>query len=103
MDRETGAQYESETALLDLITAITLRYVFKKERHFDNATGVEDSMKYARCKELVQIAFLDKGYPSIIGHFCYLGLDVSCDFDDYGYPGSKNIHGVALLRKFSIK
>lgn len=94
LNTKTNAQYESETALLDLVTVVVLWYSLTKERLF----SMKNIPTYVRCKDLVKIK--NKTYPSIVGHFCYLGLDVSSDYVDYGYPGVKNIRGVALLRKF---
>ena len=90
----TGAGYEHENALLDLVTAVVIPHVLRGERHLGNDTGMEGRWTYARSRDLVPYG--ENSYPSDVGGFAPSGVDV---VSSYGYVDEGR--GVVALRKFS--
>ena len=90
----TGAGYERDNALLDLITAVAIPHVLRGERHLGDDTGMEGRWTYARSRDLVRYG--ENSYPSDVGGFAPSGVGVSYD-DVY----ANELSGVVALRKFS--
>ena len=68
VNKQPGARYERDTALLDLATYVAVRHVWKGERHLGDSTGMEGCWTNARSRDLVFYSAVDK-YPSVVGSF----------------------------------
>ena len=90
----TGAGYERDNALLDLVTAVVIPHVLRGERHLGDDTGMERRWTFARSRDLVR--YSHGSWPSVVGGFAPSGVNVSYLYDSVNEAG-----GVVALRKFS--
>ena len=93
VNRQTGARYEPDTALLDLATYVAVRHVWRRESHLGDSTGMDGLRICARSRNLVRYG--DKRYFSILGGSVPSGVRV----DNY-YDCDRESLGVVALQKF---